>query len=75
MTDTTTAAETFTYQIRIKGLLHDRWADWFNGLTLTRIDDGETVLTAVVPDQAALRGIINGIWDLNLPIISIARVQ
>lgn len=63
------------YQIRVEGVLHDRWTDWFDGLTMTQVSQQETILTAIVPDQAALRGILNRVWDLNLPVISVWRVQ
>jgi hypothetical protein len=62
------------YEIRIKGLLDDRWASWFEGLTLTREDNGETLLTGPVLDQAALHGLLRKVRDLGVPLLSVTRV-
>jgi hypothetical protein len=64
----------FLYEIRVDGLLDERWSQWLNGLSL-RPEQNETVLTAAVPDQAALRGLLNRIWDLNLEVISLSRLR
>ncbi|MFQ5814388.1 MAG: hypothetical protein ACE5I2_14520 [Anaerolineae bacterium] len=63
------------YEIRIKGHLDDRWADWFEGLTFTHESDGTTILYGPLTDQAALHGVLNGIRDLGLPIISVQCVS
>ena len=63
------------YQIRIQGHLDDRWADWFEGLTLTREDNGETLLTGPVVDQAALHGLLKKVRDLGMPLISVNCVE
>ena len=66
------------YQITLEGSLDDCWADWFAGLTMTttRQRDGDvTVLTGPVSDQAALRGLLNQIWDFNLAIITVERLD
>ena len=63
------------YQIRIKGHLDDRWADWFEGLTLTREDNGETLLTGPVVDQSALHGLLKKVRDLGMPLISVNCVE
>ncbi len=63
------------YEIRIKGHLDDRWADWFEGLTFTLVRDGTTLLDGPLIDQAALHGVLNRIRDLGLPIISVQRVR
>ncbi len=63
------------YEIRIKGHLDDRWADWFEGLTFTHESDGTTILDGPLTDQAALHGVLNRIRDLGLPIISVQRVR
>jgi hypothetical protein len=62
------------YEIRIQGHLDSRWADWFEGLTLTLEDSGETLLTGTVEDQAALHGLLRKVRDLGLPLISVIRV-
>lgn len=65
-----------TYELRIEGVLSDRWSDWFEGLiiqpTSTEID---TVLKGELADQAALLGILSKIHSLNLKIISVVRVN
>ncbi len=59
------------YTIRVRGALHDRWATWFDGMTLTRLDCGETIIEGRVQDQSELVGIINLIHSLNLTLISV----
>ncbi len=59
------------YEIRLKGHLDDRWADWFDGLTITRADNGETLLTGPVVDQAALHGLLRKVRDLGMPLVSV----
>ncbi|MGH2493894.1 MAG: hypothetical protein ACRDIV_04240 [Ktedonobacteraceae bacterium] len=63
------------YEIRIKGHLDDRWATWFEGLTLTREDNGETLLTGPVIDQAALHGLLRKVRDLGMALLSVTRVR
>ena len=63
------------YEIRIKGHLDDQWAEWFEGLTITREDNGETLISGQVIDQAALHGLLKKIRDLGMPLISVNQVQ
>ena len=63
------------YEIRIKGHLDDRWADWFEGLTITLEDNGDTLLTGPVVDQAALHGLLRKVRDLSIPLLSVNRVE
>jgi hypothetical protein len=67
------------YQIELQGRLDEHWTDWFSGLTITvaRDKDGTaiTTLTGTVADQAALRGILSKIWDLNLTLISVTQIE
>ena len=63
------------YQIRIKGQLGRQWTDWFGGLTITLEDNGETLLTGSVVDQAALHGVLKKVRDLGMPLISVIRVK
>jgi hypothetical protein len=62
------------YQIRIKGHLGHEWTDWFGGLTLTALDNGETLLTGPVVDQAALYGVLRKVRDVAMPLLSVNRV-
>jgi hypothetical protein len=63
------------YEIRLKGHLDDRWADWFEGLTITLEEDGDTLLTGSVIDQAALHGLLKKVRDLGMPLVSISPLK
>lgn len=62
------------YDICLAGHLDQRWAEWFDGLTLTHQSDGTTVLHGPVVDQAALHGLLQKVRDLGLPLVSVAQV-
>ena len=62
------------YEIRIKGHLGHRWAAWFDGLNLTALDDGTTVIAGPVVDQAALHGLLNKLRDVGIPLISLTQL-
>ncbi len=59
------------YQIRIKGHLSQQWEEWFDGLTILLEEDGNTLLTGEVVDQAALHGILKKVRDLGMPLLSV----
>ena len=63
------------YQIVVKGHLDSEWSDWFDGLTITLVDNGETILTGPIVDQAALHGVLIKIRDLGLPLLSLTRTK
>ncbi len=63
------------YQIRIKGHLGRHWTDWFEGLAITLEDNGDTLLTGPVVDQAALHGVLKKVRDLAMPLVSVMRVK
>lgn len=63
------------YEIRIKGHLNPQWADWFGDATVTLEDNGETLLTCIVLDQAALYGLLRKVRDLGIPLIAVVRVE
>jgi len=63
------------YRITIKGHLDSEWSDWFDGLTITQVDHGETILSGPLADQTALHGVLIKIRDLGLPLLSLARIE
>jgi hypothetical protein len=63
------------YQIRLKGHLDSQWTDWFEGMTITLEEDGKTLLTGLVTDQAALHGLLKKVRDLGMPLHSVNRVE
>ena len=67
--------ETGLYKIRLKGHLDEKWAPWFDGLTITRADNGETLLVGLVVDQAALHGLLRKVRDLGLPLLSLTQAE
>ena len=68
---------TSLYKIVVGGDLHESWSDWLGNVDLQRrihgLDSCHTILLSEIPDQAALRGLLNRIWDLNLEIISLNK--
>ena len=67
------ADQPMVYQIKIRGHLVPQWTDWFEGLTIT-LEDGNTLLTGPVIDQAALHGLLKKVRDLNMPLLSVNSV-
>ena len=63
------------YQIRVKGHLGERWTDWFEGLTIVLQENGDTLLTGPVTDQAALHGLLKKVRDLGMPLISVNNLE
>jgi hypothetical protein len=63
------------YQIRVRGSLSETWSDWFDGLSIVPLENGETLLTGPVVDQAALYGILWKLRDLNLRLISVDTIE
>jgi hypothetical protein len=72
---TTDPSQPVVYQIRLKGHLDSQWTDWFGGLAITLEEDGDTLLTGPVIDQAALYGLLKKMRDLGMPLVSVNRVQ
>jgi hypothetical protein len=68
-------SEPTVYQIRVTGHLSSEWTDWFEGLSITLQDNGETLLSGPVADQAALHGLLRKVRDLGLPLLSVIRLQ
>jgi len=70
----TDPGQPMVYQIRIKGHLGRQWTDWFEGLTITLEDDGVTLLSGPVVDQAMLHGLLKKVRDLGMPLLSVSPV-
>jgi len=70
-----TPSQTVVYQIRLKGHLDSQWTDWFEGMTITLEENGNTLLTGKVVDQSALHGLLKKVRDLGMPLISVNRVK
>ena len=68
-------SEPMVYQIRVTGHLGREWTDWFDGLSITLQDNGETLLSGPVTDQAALHGLLRKVRDLGMPLLSVIRLQ
>jgi hypothetical protein len=68
-------SEPAVYHIRLRGHLGDSWTGWFEGLTITPSEDGNTLLSGPVVDQAALHGLLRKVRDLGLPLLSVTRIQ
>lgn len=62
------------YQIKVQGILDEKWSEWLDGMTVTPLDSGETLLSGPVRDQAALYGLLIKIRDLGLPLLSVKRL-
>ena len=68
-------SQPIVYQIRVKGHLDSQWTEWFEGLAVTLEEDGDTLLTGPVVDQAALHGLLKKVRDLGLPLVSVVQIQ
>lgn len=75
MSEPSTANEARRYEIRLKGHLDSRWADWFDGLILTKESDGTTVIRGIVADQSALHGLLQRVRDLGAPLLAVTRIE
>ncbi len=71
----TNTSQPIVYQIRVKGHLGSQWTDWFDGLIITLEEDGSTLLTGPVVDQAALHGLLKKVRDLGMPLLSVCPVE
>lgn len=63
------------YEIRLRGGLDQRWAEWLGEQQISPADDGSTLLRGPVADQAALHGLLNKLRDLGIPLISVTQVE
>ena len=62
------------YEIRLKGLLDDQWAEFFDGMTITVEENGDTLITSPGIDQAALHGLIKKVRDLGIQLLSVNQI-
>lgn len=62
------------YLIRVKGHLGQQWNDWFDGFTITNVEDGQSIISGINVDQAALHGVLAKVRDLALPLLAVSRV-
>ena len=67
--------DTRIYEIRVQGQLDASWSDWLGGLTITPQPEGETLLAGPIVDQAALHGILDKLYAMNLSILSVVQVR
>jgi hypothetical protein len=74
-TPTPDRPESGRYEIRLTGRLDAHWAAWFDGLTVSQENDGTTVISGRIADQAALHGVLQRVRDLGLPLISVTRLE
>jgi D-arabinose 1-dehydrogenase-like Zn-dependent alcohol dehydrogenase len=62
------------YQIHLEGYLDQQWAEWFDGMSINQ-ENGKTVLTGPVADQAALHGLLKKVRDLGMPLVSLTQIK
>jgi hypothetical protein len=63
------------FEIHVKGQLDDSWSDWLEGLEVKLVEDGEMILIGIIGDQAALMGILNKLYGLNLTLLSVNEIN
>jgi hypothetical protein len=68
-------SESGRYEVRLTGQLDAHWTAWFDGLTVSYENDGTTVISGQIVDQAALHGLLQRVRDLGLPLISVRKVE
>jgi hypothetical protein len=74
-TNPATGSRTGFYEIRVNGQLDESWSDWLEGLEVKLVDNGEMILSGYIGDQAALIGILNKLYGLNLTLLSFSKTN
>jgi hypothetical protein len=62
-------------EIRVKGHLDGRWSEWFDGLTIANVENGDAHLSGEILDQSALHRVLNKVRDLGLPLMAVSRIK
>jgi hypothetical protein len=70
-----TGSQEGTFEIHVKGQLDESWSDWLEGLEVKLLDNGEMILFGHIGDQAALMGILNKLYRLNLTLLSVSKAN
>jgi hypothetical protein len=63
------------YEFRVKGHLDGRWSEWFDGLAIANLQNGEAILSGEIVDQSALHGVLAKVRDLGLPLMAVSKVK
>ena len=63
------------YEIRVEGHLDGHWSEWFDGLAIANVEEGDAVLSGEIVDQSALHGVLAKVRDLGLPLTAVSRVK
>ncbi len=63
------------YEIRVKGHLDQRWSEWFDGMTINNKANGDAIISGPLVDQAALHSMLIKVYNLNLTLISVLRMD
>ena len=63
------------YRIRVQGHLRPEWSEWFDGMTITLEENGDTILSGLVMDQPALHALLIRVRDLGLTLVSVSKVE
>ena len=63
------------YEIWVKGHLDGRWSEWFDGLTIANVENGDALLSGEIVDQSALHGVLNKVRDLGLPLMAVSTIR
>ena len=66
--------KSYQFQVKVEGILENKWADWFDGMTISH-EENNTILTGLLVDQAALYGLLKQVRDIGLNLISVTRSQ